>query len=67
MLQAVEPELTLPDALLVPEHGKTVPIELAAEVDGRIQVVTAVAQEDVMAVRHQAALRSDAGRFVSTG
>ncbi len=39
-LQAVEPELTLADALLVPEHGKTVPIELAAEVDGRVQVVT---------------------------
>ncbi len=66
-LQAVEPELTLPDALLVPEHGKTVPLQLTAKVDGRILVVTAVAQEDVIVVRHPMALRSDAGRFVSTG
>ena len=52
VLQAVEPELTLPDALIVLEHGKSVLGQLEAQVSGRFKVIAAVTHKDVMPLRH---------------
>ena len=64
LLQAVEPEITFADAVLVVEHGETMPFELSAEVGCRVPVVAAVAQEDVIMFRHPVALRAGPGGLV---
>jgi hypothetical protein len=61
-LQPVEPELALPDALLVAKYAESAPFQLLAEARRRIRVIAAVAQKDVIALGHPAALRTDPGR-----
>lgn len=56
LLQPLEPEIPLADALVVLEHGDPALFQLAAQDRRRLAVVAAVAQKDVVVVRHPADL-----------
>jgi hypothetical protein len=55
LLQPVEPQNAGADRLVVLEHAEAVPCELSAQIVGRLGVVAAIAQEDVILVRHRTA------------
>ncbi len=64
-LQPVEPDVSRLKAFIVLEHVQLVPPELRVEIGGRNRIVAAVAEKNVIDVRHRVAAPEPC-RFVST-
>jgi hypothetical protein len=60
LLQAQEPLIALTDALVVLEHREPALFQLSTQTGRRLQVVAAVAQKDLVVVRHKQTLRRNA-------